>query len=77
MRAGTTTDADLTQIWRRIALSMANVFRFPHTRAKEIVAEVAYVGMSRRSVANHHGLTHAAQDRMQRGVRLAPRWTDG
>lgn len=54
-----------------LALSVASVFRVKPKRAQAIALEVKGVVAGWRAVASSHGLTRAAQDRMQRAFRVA------
>jgi serine/threonine-protein kinase HipA len=57
-----------------LALSVASVFRVKKGRSREIVAEIAGAVSQWRSVATSHGLSRAAQDRVQRAFRVAEAW---
>lgn len=57
-----------------LALSVALVFRVRSKRAQEIVAKVTEAVNQWRSVATHHGIPRAAQDRMPRAFRFAEAW---
>ncbi len=54
-----------------LALSVASLFRVAHARAQSIVSEVTSATNQWRAVAAAHGLSRAAQDRMQRAFRVA------
>ncbi|MDF1561989.1 MAG: HipA domain-containing protein [Deltaproteobacteria bacterium] len=54
-----------------LALSVAEVFRLKHERAREIVDEVVAAVRTWREVAAGHGLSRARQDRMRRAFRKA------
>ena len=57
-----------------LALSVAQVFRVKHARARDIVEEVASAVAQWRTVAKRHGLSRAAQARMRRAFRVAEAW---
>jgi serine/threonine-protein kinase HipA len=57
-----------------LALSVASVFRVKKKRAQEIVVEVTGAVSLWRTVAASHGLSRAAQDRVQRAFRVAEAW---
>lgn len=58
-----------------LALDVASVFRVKAKRARESIDEVSAAVSGWRAVAEHHGLSRSAQDRMRRAFRVAEAWS--